>query len=238
MRAPAAVRSCTLPANGYCHPLSQTSTDLVHLIASVSSTATYRRKARLFVEGERPRGVFILRTGMAKLTTCSMLGRTIAIRLAEPGDVLGLNAVVSNCPYAVTAEMMASGKVDFIPQESIRRLMRANGNFALAIVEQLSASYYPLHDAVRALGLATHPLERLAKLLLSWTSPRNDDTGTGDPSFKLPLTHEEIADNIGSTRQTVTKLFSQLKRKHLLGSEGGGELIVMNRLELQKIVHF
>jgi CRP/FNR family cyclic AMP-dependent transcriptional regulator len=237
MQFPATIEGCTVPANGYGHPFCHTSTELVHDIAAVSSTATYRRKARLFVEGEKPRGVFILRTGMAKLTTCSTVGRTIVIRLAGPGDVLGLNAVVSNRAYGVTAEMMVSGQVEFIPQDTLLRLMKANDGFAVAVAEQLSESYYSLHNVVRSLGLATHPLERLAKLLLSWASPRDDGASAGDQSFKLPLTHQEIADNIGSTRQTVTKLFSQLKRKHLLGSQGR-ELRIMNRLELQRMVRF
>lgn len=238
MQFPAAVCSRT-PATGFSHPFCQVSTDLTDLIARISSTANYRRKANVFVEGEKPRGVFILRTGMAKLTTCSTVGKTIVIRLAEPGDVLGLNAVISNRPYAATAEMITSGRLDFIPQDSLLRLMKAHGDFAVAVAEQLSASYYPLHDAVRSLGLANHPLERLVKLLLSWTSPPNDEPSSGDESssFKLPLTHQEIAENIGSTRQTVTKLFSQLRRKNLLGLQRG-ELIITNRLALQEITHF
>lgn len=236
MPAPVAADTCA-PSDGYGRPFHCISTDLAHLIASVSSTATYRRKTKLFVEGEKPRGIFILRTGSAKLTTCSTVGKTIIIRLAEPGDVLGLNAVVSNRPYGVTAEMMATGRVDFIPRDSLLRLMKANEDFAFVVAEQLSASYYPLYDTVRSFGLATHPVERVAKLLLAWTTPRDNDGSAGDRSFKLPLTHQEIADNIGSTRQTVTKIFSELRRNRLLGSQGG-ELVIMNRLELQRIVHF
>jgi len=225
------------PSDWRLYPFCQISSELAHLIASVSSTVTHRRKAKLFVEGEKPRGIFILRTGTAKLTTCSTLGKTIVIRLAEPGDVLGLNAVVSNRPYGATAEMMASGQVDFIARDCLLRLMKANDNFAFAVAEQLSATYYSLHDAVRSLGLASHPLERLAKLLLAWTSPWDTSANTAELSFKLPFTHQEIADNIGSTRQTVTKLFSELRRKHLLGSEGR-KLVITDRLELQRIVHF
>lgn len=229
--------SCSTEPNARGDPFCHALLDLVRDIGAVSSTSSYRRRARLFVEGQMPSGIFILRTGTAKLTTCSTLGRAIVIRLAETGDVLGLNAVVLNRPYAATAEMMDNGQVDFMAQDSLFRLMRANRDFALTITEQLSASYFRLHDAVRSLGLAVHPLERLAKLLLSWTSPPDNNADTGDPSFKLPLTHQEIADNIGSSRQTVTKLFSQLKRKQLLGSESG-RLVIMNRLELQRIVHF
>lgn len=203
-----------------------------HRIANVSSKAVYRRKTKLFVEDQKPLGVFILRTGRAKLTTCSALGKTIIFWLANPGDVLGLNAAVSGRPYGATAEMMTSGQVDFIPVDALLRLMKAHDDFALAVVEELSAGYYPLHDVVRSLGLATHPVQRLAKLLLSWTSPC-----TCDHPFKLPLTHQEIADCIGSTRETVSKLFSELRHKYLLRSERG-KLTITNQPELQRIVHF
>jgi CRP/FNR family transcriptional regulator, cyclic AMP receptor protein len=236
VESPVAAHGSFIPSNAHQHPFCNVARALTHVIARVSSTAIYRRRTQLFVEGEKPRGIFILRTGSAKLTTCSTLGKTIVIRLAQPGDVLGLNAVVSNRPYGATAEMMASGQVEFIAQDSLLRLMKADDGFAFAVAEQLSVSYYSLHGALRSLGLGTHPLERLAKLLLSWTNAGDDDA-PGDQSFKLPLTHQEIADNIGSTRQTVTKLFSELRRNHLLGSQGG-EFRILNRMELQRIVNF
>jgi CRP-like cAMP-binding protein len=223
--------------NAYGHPFGNLSSHVRHFLAAVTVTADYRRKTKLFVEGQKPRGVFILRTGKAKLTTCSTLGKTIITRFADPGDVLGLNAVVSSRPYGATAEMMANGQVDFIPQNCLLRLMREHDDFVLIVADQLSASYYPLHDVVRSLGLATHPVERLAKLLLSWTNAGTNDADSADHAFKLPLTHQEIADRIGSTRETVSKLFSELRRKQLLRSEGG-ELTIMNRLELQRIVQF
>lgn len=236
MGAPQAVPGCIIPSNANGHPFRNLSPDLADLVVSVSVTSIYRRKARLFIEGQKPSGVFILRTGKAKLTTCSIFGKTIITRFADPGDVLGLNAAVSGRPYGATAEMAANGQVDFIPQDCLLRLMRERGDFALVVAEQLSASYYPLHDVVRSLGLAVHPLERLAKLLLSWASGSDDASGS-DHVFKLPLTHQEIADSIGSTRETVSKLFSELRQKHLLRSEGG-ELTIMNLLELQRIVQF
>ena len=237
MKSPVTVHSQVVSSDACGQPFRNLPNHLLHLIASVSSTASYRRKTKLFVESQKSRGAFILRSGKAKLTTCSILGKTIITRLADTGDVLGLNAVVSSRPYGATAEMMATGDVDFVPQESLLRLMREHHDFAIAVAQQLSANYYSLHDAVRSLGLATHPVERLAKLLLSWTSTGNEDISRRDDSFKLPLTHQEIADSIGSTRETVSKLFSELRRKHLLRSEGGA-LTIMNRLELQRIVRF
>ena len=234
MMSSKAGHSCILPSNECGHTFC--STALAPLMASVSSTAIYGRKTKLFVEGQEPRGVFIIRTGEAKLTICSALGKTITVRLADAGDVLGLSAVVSNRPYAATAEMIVSGQVDFVPQDCALRLMREHKDFAIAVAEQLSASYYLLHNAIRSLGLTNHPVERLAKLLLSWTTAEDSARGSYH-SFKLPLTHEEIADSIGSGRETVSKLFSELRRKHLLRLKDR-VLTITNRMELQRIVHF
>lgn len=232
-----ALRGGIVDCDESAQPFYNLSTDLTDLIARISSTAIYCRKAKLFVEGQKPCGVFVLRTGKAKLTTCSALGKTIIARFGGPGDVLGLNAVVSGRPYGATAEMMAAGRVDFIPHHSLLQLMGEHHDLALVVAEQLSVTYYRLHDAIRSLGLGTHPLERLAKLLLSWTNASNEDIVSRDYSFELPLTHQEIADSIGSTRETVSKLFSELKRKHLVRSEGGA-LTITDPLELQRIVRF
>lgn len=221
------------PNNLFCKLPS----DLLHFIARVSTTTLYDRKTKLFVEGEKPRGVFVLRTGKAKLSTCSMLGKTIITRMADPGEALGLSAVVSGRAYGATAEMIASGQVDLILRDSLLVLMKEDRKIALAVAEQLSANYYSLHDTLRSLGLAAHPLERLAKLLLSWTSAGHESASMGDHSFKLPLTHQEIADSIGATRETVSRLFCELRRNRLLRSERG-QLAIVNRPELEQIVQF
>ena len=231
-----ALNSLTVSSDGCRHPFCNVATDLAHLIARVSSTAIYHRKTTLLVEGQRAHGVFILATGKAKLFTGSSLGKTIITRFVDPGEVLGLSAVVSGDHYRATAEMITDGQVDFVPRDSLLRLMKEHHQIALAVAEQLSASYYSLHDTLRSLGLGIHPMERLAKLLLSWTNAGQEE-GTSDHSFKLPLTHQEIADSIGSTRETVSKLFSELRRNRLLRSEGG-ELSIVNRPELEQIVQF
>ena len=81
----------------------------VQKLNEIKSTAIYPKTAMLFIEGQQPRGVFVLCTGKAKLSTSSREGKTIITKVSEPGDVLGLNATISNCPYEVTAEMIEPG---------------------------------------------------------------------------------------------------------------------------------
>src|SRR5215468_4304642 len=199
----------------------------------IKSTAVYPKGAMLFIEGQMPRGVFVLCSGKVKLSTTSREGKTIITKVAEAGDVLGLNAVISNRPYEVTAEMMEPGQANFIPRESLLQFLRDHGEVALRVAEQLSWNYYTAYEEIRTLGLATSPSEKFAKLLLSWT-PKSSHGDNGLP-VKLTLTHEEIAEIIGTTRETVSRLFSEFKKKQLLQLKGS-TLIIRNRPALEKIV--
>lgn len=184
----------------------------------IKSTAVYPKSAMLFVEGQQPRGVFVLCAGKVKLSTSSKQGKTIITKLSDPGDVLGLNATVSNRPYEVTAEMVEPGQANFIARDAFLQFLRDNGEVAVRVAEQLSRNYYTAFEEIRTLGLAVSPAEKFAKLLLSWLADSKDSAQASH--LKMTLTHEEIAEMIGTTRETVSRLFSDFKKKQVLHVKG------------------
>ncbi len=199
----------------------------------IKSTAVYPKGAMLFIEGQQPRGVFVLCNGKAKLSTSSREGKTIITKISDAGDVLGLNAVISSRPYEVTAEMMEPGQANFISREALMQFLKENGEVAVRVAEQLSRNYYTAYEEIRTLGLTTSPSEKFAKLLLSWSARVAPENGTSQ--IKLTLTHEEIAEIIGTTRETVSRLFSEFKKKQLLQLKGS-TLVIRSRSALEKIV--
>lgn len=199
----------------------------------IKSTAIYPKSAMLFIEGQQSRGVFVLCTGKAKLFTSASDGKTIIIKVSEAGDVLGLNASISNRPYEVTAEMVEPGQANFIPRDALLAFLRDHGEVAVRVAEQLSRNYYSAYEEIRTLGLTRSPAEKFAKLLLSWGA--GAETPNGHAQVKLTLTHEEIAEMIGTTRETVSRLFSEFKRKQLLQSKGA-TLTIRNKPALEKMV--
>ena len=198
----------------------------------IKSTAVYPKGAMLFIEGQQPRGIFVLCAGKTKLSTSSREGKTIITKISDSGDVLGLNAVISNRPYEVTAEMMEPGQANFIPRDSFLQFLKEQGEVALRVAEQLSRNYYTAYEEIRTLGLATSPSEKFAKLLLSWTTKSAQDDGSAQ--VKLTLTHEEVAEIIGTTRETVSRLFSEFKKKQLMQMKGA-TLVIRSRMALEKI---
>lgn len=200
----------------------------------IKSTAVYPKGAVLFIEGQHPRGVFVLCTGKAKLSASSSEGKTIITKISDGGDVLGLNATISNHPYEVTAEMIEPGQANFIPRDDLLKFLSQHGEVALRVAQQLSSNYYTAYEEIRMLGLTSSPGEKFAKLLLSWYPEK--EPANGHAQIKLTLTHQEIAEMIGTTRETVSRLFSDFKKKQLLQVKGS-VLTLRSKPELEKMIH-
>ncbi len=198
---------------------------------NIKSATAYPKGAVLFVEGQSPRGIFVLCKGRVKMSICSTDGKTLILKIAEPGEVLGLSATVSGKPYELTAETIDPCQVNFVKREDFLRFLKEHGDACFRVAEQLSEKYNNACHEVRSLGLSHSAAETLAKLLLEWSS-RNGETSKQEPRLKLALTHEEIAQMIGTSRETVTRLFAELKKRQIIQSKGS-TLLIRNKTALR-----
>jgi CRP/FNR family cyclic AMP-dependent transcriptional regulator len=212
---------CNLPAH------------TVQALEAIKYTTAYPKGAVLFVEGQAPRGVFILCRGRVKLSICSSDGKTLILKIAEAGEVLGLSASVSGKPYELTAETLDPCQVNFVKREDFLRFLREHNDVCLRVAEQLSEKYNTACHEIRSLGLAHSAAEKLAKLILEWAVKNG---GSRQPDrMKLTLTHEEIAQMIGTSRETVTRLFADFKKRQLIQLKGS-TLVIRNRAALETLV--
>src|SRR5208282_4119592 len=181
---------------------------------SISSSATYPKDAVLFVEGQEPRGVFVLCNGRVKLSTNSADGKSIIVRMAEPGELVGLPGTLSGKAYELTAEALEPLQANFIPRAAFLQFLREHGEAAMRVAEILSRIYLATLLEVRYLGFASSAGEKLARFLLDL--PTMPTESNGHSRATLTLTHKEIGEMIGASRETVTRLFAHFKREHLL----------------------
>ena len=214
-------------------PFCNMSTSAVEGLDAVKFTGIYPKGALLFVEGEQPRGVFILCSGRAKLTTSSAEGRTLIVKIAGPGEVLGVSAAILGKPYELSAETLEPSQVNFIRREDFLRLLSSHSEACMHTAEQLSEKYSAAQRDIRTLGLAQTTSEKLARLILDWCEGE-EETATGT-RLQVLLTHEEIAQMIGTTRETVTRLLTDFKRKKLI-SVKGASLFVLAKAQMQEMV--
>ena len=181
-------------------------------------TSTYPSGAVLFVEGQVPRGVYMLCKGRVKLTMNSSDGRTIIVRICGPGEILGLHGALSGEQYELTAEALQPCQVNFVRREDFLKLLREHVEASAAALQQISNGYREICQEVRYLGLSRSASEKVAQFLLE-SSANAQETNQGK-RFSLGLTHEEISQIVGISRETVTRTMTDFKNKMLIATKG------------------
>jgi CRP/FNR family transcriptional regulator, cyclic AMP receptor protein len=194
----------------------------------------YPGGALLFVEGEMPRGAFVLCSGRVKLSTTSRDGKMLILKVAEAGEVLGFSAAISGTAHEVTAETAGPCQLNFVERTALLRMMEKNGEIGLRAAQALSSEFQSMYRDVHDLVLSRSSAGKLAKLLLSWISHRDSDPRDNEVRIRAAATHEEMAQMIGASRETVTRLLSELKKKELIRLEGS-TLVIRNRTALEAL---
>jgi CRP/FNR family transcriptional regulator len=200
---------------------------------AISSSAVYPKDAVLFVEGQEARGVFVLCHGRVKLSTNSPDGKCIIVRTAEAGELVGLPGTISGKPYELTAEAMEPLEANFIPRAAFLQFLREHGEASLRVADILSKIYHDTLLEVRYLGFASSTTEKLARFLLDL--PATPAQSHEHLRATLTLTHKEIGETIGASRETVTRVFAHFKREKLIEVHGS-TLIIANKPELERLL--
>jgi CRP/FNR family cyclic AMP-dependent transcriptional regulator len=209
------------------------SAEVLKLLSAASHLSTYPGGAVLFVEGQVPRGAFVLCSGKAKLSTTSREGKVLILKIADAGEVLGLSAVIAGEPFELTAETAGPCQINFVEREVLIRLMEKNGELGLHASQALSREFQSAYRDIHDLVLARSSAGKLARLLLSWT-PIREQFEPLEIRVRASLTHEEMAQMIGSSRETVTRLLSDLKKKEFIRLDGT-TLVIRNRTALEAL---
>lgn len=197
--------------------------EAVSVLQDIKTTSVYPKGALLCLEGQAPRGIFILCAGRAKLTTTSSEGKSIILRIAEPGEVLGLTAVFGNSPYEATVETLEPSQANFISQKDFVSFMKEYPDVGLKVAQQLTHNCRCAYGEIRSIGLSNSVPEKIAKLMLKWAEqplPAANGRKSDEIAFRVTLTQEEIAQFVGTSRETVSRVLSDFRKKGWLRIKG------------------
>jgi CRP/FNR family transcriptional regulator, cyclic AMP receptor protein len=142
--------------------------------------------------------------------------------------------VISGTPYELRAETAGPCQVNYIEREALMKMLERHGELGLHTAQALSKEFQSAYRDIHELVLARSSAGKLARLLLSWASGRERENGCHEIRIRSSLTHEEMAQMIGSSRETVTRLLSELKKKELIRLEGS-TLVIRDRTALEAL---
>jgi CRP/FNR family transcriptional regulator len=222
---------CGLRSNGFFCELAP---DDVSGFESIKVTRAYPKRTTLFVEGQPAKGVYMLCQGKVKLSTCSPDGKIIILEIVEAGDILGLSAAINGTEYETTAEVLDLCQVNYVKTPDLLRYLQTNPEACLNAARQLSRNYQTAYRQICALGLSDSVADKLAKLFLGWSSSGKSD-GNGTVQIKNFFTHEEMAEMIGASRETVTRALKYFRENDLVTLRGAN-LVIHDRKRLKAAI--
>lgn len=188
--------------------------------AALSALATCRRFSRgeaVFSPGGPGRHVYFLESGKVKICQPSPSGNEIILWFCLPGEIFGLAEVSHGGGRVVGAYACEESRVLSVSQKDFRDFLGAHPEAVLLSMQALSSRLRVLGEMV--VNLVSDDVNtRIAKLLLRLAARYGKRVG-GNIHLDVPLTHEEIANMVGTTRQTVTTTIGQFKRQGVLSIE-------------------
>jgi CRP/FNR family cyclic AMP-dependent transcriptional regulator len=189
------------------------------LIDSKSVRRTYRRGAKLFLEGDSAGEVLIIQRGQIKITVASHDGREVLLEVKGSGDIVGEMALIDNSPRSASASSLTTPtEVLVLSVRNFRELVDSDPDFTRALLDEMVRK---VRDATfHQLELALDDVQgRVARRLLD-LDQRFGRMRAGIVRVKAPITQQEIADWAGVSRQAVVKELSALREQGIVETTG------------------
>ncbi len=192
-------------------------TDALQELERLKKSCAFSEGQVLFREGQIAEQVMILCQGRVKLSVSSPEGKKIILSIADAGEVLGLSSVIAEKGYEATAEALEPVQANMIARKPFMAFLHRFQNVAVHAARELSEAQLRACNEVRLIGLAQSVPQKLAGLLLQWDE-KNPESKRG--TVKLSLTHEEVGQLLGTSRETVTRALTELKKKKIIDIRG------------------
>lgn len=190
----------------------------------------YPARAMLFEEQQAASSILILLEGYAKISVNSRQGRRLILWIAGPGELMGLTSVLRGKAHEVTAETVHPCRIASIRRQDFLDFLVRHPAVYQGVAHELSVELGRACEQMRIMGLSSSASVKLARLLLEWSvGGTTTERGT---SVNVSLTHEEMGECIGVTRETISRAMADLRERRLIHMHGSA-LIVTNRFALE-----
>jgi len=192
-------------------------TEARRFLESNSVQMEYPRGSVLFREGDNPTAIYVLCSGKVKVSVSSQEGRTMILRIARAGDVLGLSAALVGGEQETTVEALEPVRARVLHLNHLTNMMKDYAEVSLGAAKSMARDYRAAFDEARLIALPSSPAGRIARLILDWAEEARKNSS---PFVTMSLTHEEVASMAATTRETVTRTLSRLRKENVITTRG------------------
>jgi CRP/FNR family transcriptional regulator len=183
-------------------------------IEKIMRIKNYKKGEMIFFEGEEGEGLFLLETGKIKLTKMVESGDEQILTIIKPGNIFAEVVLFGNADYPATAVALEDSKLNLIRSQDMEKLIQDKPSIAVKLLNVMSKRLRRAQKLVRDMGLKDTTC-RTANLLI-YLAEEYGQEQSGKIRIDLKLTQEELANMIGTTRETISRVLNKLKDENLI----------------------
>jgi CRP/FNR family cyclic AMP-dependent transcriptional regulator len=203
-------------------------------IWNIAIQRSYLKRTTIFMEGSDKEAVFFIQDGLVKTYKTNENGHEQIVSFLKTGDMFPHTGFFNQDPYPATAEAVLDTQLLAIPVRSFEHLIISTPNISIKVMRAMSDKIIELQVKLQGLtgqDVQDRGLSFLLKLAENYGMLKNDKV-----HIDVPMTDQEFASAIGTTRETVNRLINQLRKEKLLETSRNG-FIILNYEALKKWSH-
>lgn len=193
-------------------------------VTDLFSERQYQRDDYIFLEGEAPEALYVVRSGKVKVLRHSTDGKDVVLRVVGPGQLLGSVAVFDGGGYPGTAQAIEDCTMIVISRNDCLTLVTRFPVFALTVINDMGTRLRSSAEQIRSLAVERVE-QRIARTLLKLGASAGVDTPDGRV-IEMPLTRQDVADMTGTTVETAIRVMSKFRRQEIIRTRRGKVVLV------------
>jgi CRP/FNR family transcriptional regulator len=201
-------------------------------IIDLFSERQYGKDEYVFLEGEAPEALYVIKSGKVKVLRHSTDGKDVVLRVVSSGGMLGTVATFDGAGYPGTAQAIEECTLLVIARNDVLTLVNRYPVFALAVIADLGSRLRSSAEQIRSLAVERVE-QRIARTLLKLAENGGCDVPEGRV-IEMPLTRQDVADMTGTTVETAIRVMSKFRRLNLIRTRRG-KVVLVDRDVLQTI---
>ncbi|MGD8190978.1 Crp/Fnr family transcriptional regulator [Brevibacillus ginsengisoli] len=199
-------------------------------LAAITSHHSFQRKANVFMQGENRHAVFFACKGIIKIYKTDVNGNEQIVSFQKKGNMFPHTGFFDQSPYPATAEVVEPAELIVIPLKQFEQLMLETPTIAVKVMRVMGEKIRDLQTKLQE--FVTHDINHRVISFLFRLAQEHGSQNKEQIIINLPLTHQEFANMVGTTRETVNRIFNQLKKEGII-SMNRKKIVILDPKALQ-----
>ncbi len=179
-----------------------------------SPSRNINKREQIYLPGEDADYIYVIQSGRVKLSRCSDCGKEVILSIMGPGEVFGLESLLGHSDRRAQAVAIEGGRLLALRRDRFQAMILENPELLMTLLRIVNERLWDSRDNLSRL-VFSDVKSRLAALLLNLARSEGKVCGN-EIRLEAPITHQELANLIGSTRETTTATLNQFKRAQLI----------------------